>query len=183
MQPRLAVALVGVAVALSGLIGGLVGGTVVSSGFEARVAELEADAAAVRVLVAQVDDRGQARIRAIGDGVVRITLTDALEPEGIFGGIQAFVETGSTAHGCVASVSETNVGQYGPFYVLCTPRAPIIDGRRREGILLQIRTATAGGRSDKLFPPGSIVEVTLWQPGAIHYAAPVPCVIGAPDQC
>jgi hypothetical protein len=183
MQPSKTAVLIALAVLISGVVGGLAGGAVVATRFDDRVATLESDATAIRAEVEQVENRARTRIEAIGDGVVRIVLTDALEPESIFGGIQAFVETGTTAHGCIASVSETNVGQYGPFYVLCTPRAPVIDGRRREGILLQIRPAAAGGRSDKLFPPGSIVEITLWQPGALHYATPVPCVIGAPNQC
>lgn len=153
---------------------------------EAAVADLEPDVATLRadglVMSASL---GAARngVERIENGVARITLTDALEPPSIFGGIQAFVETGTTAHGCIASVSETNVGDLGPFYVLCTPRGPVIDGTRRAGVLLQIRTADAGGQRGDMFPSWAIIEITLWQPGATFYRPPVPCVIGAKDQC
>jgi hypothetical protein len=175
------------------LVGSLIGGLVVAAGSSERITALEASIAGLRdevkraVLDADTASAAARQARSAADrlanGVVRIKLTDAHEPQGIFGGIQAFVETGTTERGCIASVSETSVGNLGPFYVLCTPRAPVIGGVRREGILLQIRTRDAGGSSGQLFPPGSIVEVTLWQPGALRYAEPVPCVIGAPDQC
>ena len=175
MRSRNVVLVIGIAV-VGALVGGLIGGALIANAYGERLAaaELRAAELATRVDAVQKDAdeaavlarTAQLAVGRVGDGVKRIKLTDALEPEGRFGGIQAFVETGSTERGCIASVSETNVGQLGPFYVLCTPRAPVINGIERKGILLQIRTADAGGRSDKLFPPGSIVEITLWQPGA-----------------
>ena len=168
--------------AIAGVGGGVTGGAIAAAQLQDRLVRLETTTTAV---ADNLEGRAlRTEVAAIGNGVVRIKLSDALEPKsGGFGGIQAFVETGSTAHGCIASVSETNVGNLGPFYVICTPRAPVIGGRARKGIVLQIRTASAGSSSGPLFPQGSLVEVTLWQPGAGQYAAPVMCVIGAPQQC
>lgn len=186
-MPRPGPVLAVVAVVIAGVVGGLVGGAVVASAVDARLAALETGQADLRAMLVQVQSaqgHTESRVAAFGIGVTRVKLTDEHEPAASrFGGIQAFVETGSTAPGCIASVSETNIGQYGPFYVLCTTRAPIIDGRQRNGLLIQIRSAAAGGSSGKMFPPGAIVELSLWQPGATNYASPVPCPIGTPGQC
>ncbi|HSO28366.1 MAG TPA: hypothetical protein VLS28_00555 [Candidatus Sulfomarinibacteraceae bacterium] len=151
---------------------------------EARLTELEGAADRSESRLKTLDERVAVRGAGVGT-TARIRLGYEHQPPGggRFGGLQAFVETGTTAAGCVASVSETNIGNFGPFDVLCTPRAPTIDGRGREGILIAVYRPLHEGELGAMFPPFTIVEVTVLQPGATRYAPPVVCVIGAPGQC
>lgn len=180
-----------VAVAVLTAIAGALGGAAIADGrrvaMEERLAIAEAALTGIRTdQDALSRDIGGVQLRLNGVGTTaRIRLGAEHQPVGggIFGGLQAFVETGTTAYGCVASVSETNIGNYGPFDVLCTPRAPVIDGRERKGVLIAVYRPLHSGDLGQMFPAFTIVEVTISQPGATRYAHPVVCVIGAPTQC
>lgn len=182
---------------VAGLVGAVLGTTLV----DGRLAAVEASATDLEARLSDAESGvsdGTARLskleRSVSDlgdelgaagTTARIRLGAEHQPPGggRFGGLQAFVETGTTEHGCVASVSETNIGNYGPFDVLCTPRTPIIDGRQRAGILIFVYRPLWDGDLGAMFPPFTIVEVTVLQPGASRYAPPVVCAIGLPDQC
>ena len=84
----------------------------------------------------------------------------------------AFVETGSSSDGCLATLSEmwwdAGVGRGDPSGPFCGVRTPTIDGVVRHGVGLTI-----------FFPgdPGDDVNLVfnVYQEGAKYYKAPVPC--------
>ena len=84
----------------------------------------------------------------------------------------AFVETGSSSDGCLATLSEmwwdVGVGRGDPSGPFCGVRTPTIDGVVRHGVGLTI-----------FFPgdPGDDVNLVfnVYQEGAKYYKAPVPC--------